>query len=547
VKEAVMVRCSILIPVYNQAQLTRQCLDALLGDARPALEHEILVLDDGSSEETQQLLASYGERILVHRLPANAGFATACNAGARLAQSGYLVFLNNDTLPRAGWLEALVRYAEAHPDAAVVGSKLLFPDDTVQHAGIVICQDRYPRHLYAGFPSDHPAVNKSRPFQAVTAACALIRREAFAQVGGFDPAYRNGHEDVDLCLSLGARGHAVHYCHTSVLFHLESLSEGRFRHSDSNTRLYHQRWAHRVQPDDLRYYVEDGLLEVQYAEGNWYPIRLGVSPWLAEVQRAEEEHLHERLLRLRSRQVHVLLKEVIRLMARTLGTAPPQTLSGQAGAMSAEISSRTRSEERDPWAMLRDAEADLLRRDQETLAALAELQATLASRPDRGFTANPRLRYEAELLQLRQHLRDVLPPGARVAVVSRGDDALLDLGGPAAHHFPQTPDGHYAGHHPADSSEAIRHLEELRGRGTEYLLFPRTSLWWLEHYTEFNQYLHEHCRAVLRDEQTGVMFSLNGHPEGLPRSLDSPEPHAGEREQPGQSRSRREAFRKNLR
>jgi GT2 family glycosyltransferase len=528
-----MVCCSIIIPVHNRAHLTRQCLDALLAKAAPAVAHEILVVDDGSTDHTEQLLGSYGERIGVHRLPANAGFASACNAGARLARSDYLVFLNNDTLPQAGWLEALVRYAENHPDVAVVGSKLLFPDDTIQHAGIVICQDRYPRHLYAGFPADHPAVNKSRPFQAVTAACALVRRGAFEKVGGFDPAYRNGHEDVELCLSLGALGYEVHYCHESVLTHLESMSEGRFRHSDSNTRRYHQRWAHRVQPDDLRYYAEDGLLDVHYPEGGWYPIRLGISPWLALAEATGGEQALERLLRLRSRQVHVLLKEVIRLMAHTLGVGPPEALEGRADGSLSGAYERERPDGRPLGQMLLDAEADLVRRDQETLATLCELQAALAHRPDgvppgNGFTPSPRLRYECDLIRLRERVRDALPSGAKVAVVSRGDDELLDLGGPAAHHFPQTDDGRYAGHHPADSTEAIRHLEEVRSRGTEYLLFPKTAFWWLEHYAEFRNYLDQHCRALVRDDQACIVFSLCERPEGLPRSPERVDPASQE-------------------
>src|SRR5262245_35673773 len=259
-----MPRCSIIIPVFNKASLTRQCLDALLGRAPEADDGEVVVVDDGSTDATPRLLAGYGSRVRVVTHPRNVGFATACNDGAAAASGEYLVFLNNDTIPQAGWLDALAGYADRHPRAAVVGSKLLYPNDTIQHAGVVICRDRYPRHIYAGFPADHPVVNKSRRFQVVTAACALLRREPFEQAGGFDPAFRTGNEDVDLCLRLGGLGCEVHYCHESVLYHLESVSEGRFKHVDANTRLYRERWAERVRPDDLQYYLEDGLLDVHY-------------------------------------------------------------------------------------------------------------------------------------------------------------------------------------------------------------------------------------------------------------------------------------------
>ena len=91
----------------------------------------------------------------------NTGFAGACNTGARAAGAcDYLVFLNNDTIPAAGWLDALVAEAEGDDQVAAVGAKLLFPNGQVQHAGIVIHQNGLPYHVYAGFPGHHPAVNR---------------------------------------------------------------------------------------------------------------------------------------------------------------------------------------------------------------------------------------------------------------------------------------------------------------------------------------------------------------------------------------------------
>ena len=324
-----------------------------------------------------------------------------------------------------GWLDALANYADSHPQAGAVGARLLYPDGTVQHAGVVFGEDRNPHHIYAGFPGDHPAVMRSRRFQAVTAACMLVRRGTFESLGGFDPAFRNGHEDVDLCLRLGDCGQEVHYCAQSLVLHLESVSRGRrTAEAAANGRLYRDRWAAHIHPDDLRTYVEDGLIRVSY--GDRHPLRLEVDPLLATVHGGQREMASERLLRERAHQVADLLQQVVDLTVRNVGledgTATPLRLqlAGQVPQPQDRASSAPRIVPTDDIAI-----------DDETLEALAHLQHVLAARYSGALPSidTAALTYRRLVSRVRQAVGELTPPGSIISVISRGDDGLVEFDG----------------------------------------------------------------------------------------------------------------------
>ena len=309
------VSCSVVIPVHNKVALTTQCLDAILADQHPLIKRDVIVVNDGSTDQTARTLLDYAGRIAVITNLPGKGFSGACNVGVAASRGDYVVLLNNDTIPSPGWLAALLAHAEAHPVAGIVGAKLLFPDDTVQHAGVALGCDRFPRHIYIGFPGDHPAVNVSRQFQVVTGACMLVRRTVWDQLGGLDLGYRNGWEDVDFCLRARAAGHEVHYCHRSVLYHLESVSRDVLAPEErANRERYVARWQDSVQPDDFAYYIADGLVTIQYQAR--YPIAVSISPLLATVTGGVSTREADRLLAERAKQVIVLLRNNILLNTR---------------------------------------------------------------------------------------------------------------------------------------------------------------------------------------------------------------------------------------
>lgn len=117
--------------------------------------------------------------------------------------------------------------------------------------------------------------------------------------------------------------------------------------------------------------------------------------------------------------------------------------------------------------------------------------------------------YQRLVSRIREVADDVVPAGSIVAVVSKGDRELVQLGdGLQGWHFPQNEEGVYLGYHPADSAEAISHLEELRKKGAGYLLFPGTALWWLDHYIEFRDHLDSYYHRV-REEEAWIIFDLS--------------------------------------
>jgi GT2 family glycosyltransferase len=497
-------RCSIIIPVHNKAALTRQCLESIFASP-PSVGFEVVVVDDASSDSTPELLASYGKRVRTVRLEKNAGFATACNNGAAAAKGDYLVFLNNDTIAEEGWLDELARYADDHAGAAVVGSRLLFPDRTVQHAGVVFSLSGDPLHLYAGFPTEHPAVMKSRRFQAVTAACLLIRREVFSDVDGFDTDYHNDLEDVDLCLRLGALGHEVHYCHTSVLYHLESASRAFRFHEGRSAKLYRERWAAGVRSDELDYYVEDGQLDL-----------LRYSPEKVSIDGGRRQQEAE-VLQIRSRQLLTLLRETMRLASNSAGRGTNGRTRLQTGVARKAARPGVRGALRGRAAKrVSDGRVASLRA--ELAGPLDGYQHEEAEQAQAPVPERPRLEgYPAVIREVTEIVESAIPEGATVLVASKGDEKLLEFANREGWHFPRAEDGRYRGYYPADDEDAISHLEELRDRGADYLVLPDTAFWWLDSYPGFGRALKERYRAAVATERCRI-FDLR--PQHEPRAID---------------------------
>jgi GT2 family glycosyltransferase/glycosyltransferase involved in cell wall biosynthesis len=218
------LRVSIVIPVHGQARHTETCLARLEETTSPDVE--IVVVDDASRDETPAILAR-SPRVKTLRNDTNVGFGESCNRGARAATGDIVVFLNNDTRPERGWLAPLVE-SLADPRVGAAGSKLTYPDGTLQEAGGVIFSDGSGWNFGHGDVNpDAPIFNHVRDVDYCSAAALATRRKLFLDLGGFDARYSPAYyEDTDYCFALRAAGYRVVYQPASVVEHAGGATAG---------------------------------------------------------------------------------------------------------------------------------------------------------------------------------------------------------------------------------------------------------------------------------------------------------------------------------
>jgi len=248
---------SIVMPVFNKLAYTQKAIESVRNNSG-TVPFELIVVDNASSDGTAEYLAGLKDKLVVWRNDANLGFARATNQGALLARGEHLVFLNNDTEVQPGWLEALVDELSNNPQTGIVGGRLLYPDGTIQHAGVAIGRDQIPFHIHHRLPADHPLVSARRSFPVVTAACAAVRRLEFYRLGMLDEEFVNGHEDIDLCLRYRKKGQEAIYRPDCVVVHHESVSDGRMASRPQNLARTFRKWRYDLVQDDFNYAFPEG-------------------------------------------------------------------------------------------------------------------------------------------------------------------------------------------------------------------------------------------------------------------------------------------------
>lgn len=253
------MQVSFILPLYNCLALTRATVASLQATLPRSLAdaHEIILVDDGSTDGTRAWLATLRPPFRVVLNERNLGYAAANNRGAALATGRLLVLLNSDLILTPRWLEPMLAAHRAlGPRAGFVGNvQRTVATGAVDHAGIFINLKAKPEHDHALPPRWLRFLLPLRRVAAVTGACALIERALWQQHGGFDEAFKNGGEDVDFCLRLRAAGRVHAVALRSIIRHHVSASPGRKLRDEQNSRrlaekhrstleaLAHRRWC----------------------------------------------------------------------------------------------------------------------------------------------------------------------------------------------------------------------------------------------------------------------------------------------------------------
>jgi GT2 family glycosyltransferase len=244
---------SVVIPLYLQIEHLEVQLAQFADDPDFRETDLIYVLD--SPQQTEELLSYAADLHPIYRIPfrvvilnRNAGFAAANNAGAALASGRLLLLLNSDVLPeRAGWLGRMRTFYDATSNIGALGAKLLYEDDSIQHAGMYFhrlagSSKWVDGHYFKGMHRSLPAAGVARVVPFVSGSCLMIDHASYEEMGGLNTAYVQGdYEDAEFCLRLWQSGRENWYLPEAELYHLEGQSYGSSVRSAANR---YNMWLH---------------------------------------------------------------------------------------------------------------------------------------------------------------------------------------------------------------------------------------------------------------------------------------------------------------
>jgi len=224
------IDCSIIIPTYNTREVTLECIRTLLEEP-PKVPYEVIVVDNHSSDGTIETVGRDFPHIQLVSNLTNLGFSKACNLAARLAQGQFLCFLNSDTVRAGPGIDRLVEWLRHHPHTGIAGPELRSPDGQLIQMSWVwnpVLEGELVQQYLAPYSLRQSAFKrscvawlqrKSRHVSIICGACLMIRKEAYAQIGGFDENFELYFEDSDLCYRCGNAGWDIDFVADAKITH----------------------------------------------------------------------------------------------------------------------------------------------------------------------------------------------------------------------------------------------------------------------------------------------------------------------------------------
>ena len=266
-------KVSIIIPVYNQLDYTLKCLKAVAVNIDKSLPVEIILVNDCSSDRTDEVISPLTAVNFINQ-ETNQGFIYSCNKGASAAKGKYLYFLNNDTEIKPNCIASLVEVLDADETVGAVGSKLVYPQGSLQEAGGIIWQDASGWNYGRQENPYAPEYNYLRPVDYCSGASLMVRKSVFEHLDGFErdfaPAY---YEDTDLCFAIRHElGMKVMYQPKSVVIHYEGISSGTSvtsgtkKYQAVNAIKFRQKWQSQLQ----KYYLPNKVDNVLVAARRYF-------------------------------------------------------------------------------------------------------------------------------------------------------------------------------------------------------------------------------------------------------------------------------------
>lgn len=238
---------SIIIPVYNQFEYTYKCLKSIQQHTK-GITYEIIIADDCSRDETKKL-EEYVKGIKIIHNKTNLRFLRNCNNAISYAEGKYILFLNNDTQVQPDWLSSLIELMEKDNAIGMVGSKLVYPDGSLQEAGGILWKDGSAWNYGRNDDPSKPEYNYVKETDYISGAAIMIRRDLLVKLNGFDDRFAPAYcEDSDLAFRVRQAGYKVIYQPKSVVIHFEGISNGtetsggQKAYQVINTKKFYDKW-----------------------------------------------------------------------------------------------------------------------------------------------------------------------------------------------------------------------------------------------------------------------------------------------------------------